>query len=80
MLETLSVRPRICQQIRSGPLGQWVDDFADILTTRGYATSVIRRHVRAAAIFSNGAATTPRSRRLPSSGPRRTPQASMRGG
>ena len=52
MLETLSVRRRICQQIRSGPLGQWIDDFVDILMARGYATSVIRRHVRAAAIFS----------------------------
>ena len=52
MPETLSVRPRICQQIRSGPLGQWIDDFVDVLTTRGYATSVMRRHVRAAAIFS----------------------------
>ena len=30
----------------------WIDDFVDILVTRGYATSVIRRHVRAAAIFS----------------------------
>ena len=35
MPETLSVRPRICQQIRSGPLGQWIDDFVDVLTTRG---------------------------------------------
>ena len=52
MPEKLSVRPRICQQIRSGPLGQWIDDFVDVLTARGYATSVIRRHVRAAAIFS----------------------------
>ena len=52
MLETLSVRPRICEQIRSGPLGQWLDDFVDVLTTRGYETSVMRRHVRAAAIFS----------------------------
>ena len=52
MPETLSVRPRICQQIRSGPLGQWIDDFVDVLTTRGYATSVVRRHVRAAAVFS----------------------------
>ena len=52
MLETLSVRPRICEQIRSGPLGQWIDDFVDVLTTRGYETSVMRRHVRAAAIFS----------------------------
>ena len=50
MPETLSVRPRICQQIRSGPLGQWIDDFVDVLTTRGYATSVVRRHVRAAAV------------------------------
>ena len=52
MLESLRVRPRICQRIRSGPLGQWIDGFVDVLKTRGYATSVIRRHVRAAAIFS----------------------------
>ena len=52
MLETLSVRPRICDQIRSGPLGRWVDDFVDVLITRGYATSTVCRHVRAAAIFS----------------------------
>ena len=51
MLETLSVRPRICQQIRSGPLGRWVDEFVDVLASRGYTSSVIRRHVRAAAIF-----------------------------
>ena len=35
MLKTLSVRPRICDQIRSGPLGRWVDDFVDVLMTRG---------------------------------------------
>ena len=29
MLETLSVHPRICEQIRSGPLGRWVDDFIE---------------------------------------------------
>ena len=52
MLETLSVRRRICDQIRSGPLGRWVDDFVDVLMTRGYATSTVRRYVRAAAIFS----------------------------
>ena len=52
MLETLSVHPRICDQIRSGPLGRWVDDFVDVLMTRGYATGTVRRHVRAAAIFS----------------------------
>ena len=52
MLETLSVRPRICDQIRSGPLGHCVDDFVDVLVTRGYATSTVRRYVRAAAIFS----------------------------
>ena len=52
MLETLSVRPRICHQIRSGPLGRWVDDFVDVLMTRGYATSTVRRYVRAAALFS----------------------------
>ena len=53
MLETLSVHPRICEQIRSGPLGRWVDDFVDVLAGREYATSTIRRHVRAAAIFSD---------------------------
>ena len=52
MLEALSVRPHICEQIRSGPLGHWVDDFVDVLSTRGYATSTMRRHARAAAIFS----------------------------
>ena len=51
MLETLSIRPRICQQIRSGTLGQWIDDFVDVLATRGYGVTVIRYHVRAAAIF-----------------------------
>ena len=53
MLETLSVHPRICEQIRSGPLGRWVDDFVDVLAGREYATSTIRRHVQAAAIFSD---------------------------
>ena len=52
MLEALSVRPHICEQIRSGPLGHWVDDFVGVLSTRGYATSTMRRYVRAAAIFS----------------------------
>ena len=52
MLEAPSVRPHICEQIRSGPLGHWVDDFVDVLSTRGYATSTMRRYVRAAAIFS----------------------------
>ena len=52
MLEALSVRPRICKEIRSGPLGRWVDDFVDVLSTRGYATSTMRRYVRAGAIFS----------------------------
>ena len=52
MLEALAVRPRICQQIRSGPLGQWIDDFVNVIVIRGYATGVIRRHVRAAVIFS----------------------------
>ena len=53
MLESLSVHPRICERIRSGPLGRWVDDFVDVLAGREYATSTIRRHVRAAAIFSD---------------------------
>ncbi len=52
MLEALTVRPRICQPIRSGPLGQWIDDFVAVLAARGYVRSVIRRHVRAAVIFS----------------------------
>ncbi len=53
MLETLSVHPRTCERIRSGPLGRWVDDFVDVLEGREYATSTIRQHVRAAAIFSD---------------------------
>ncbi len=53
MLETLSVHPRICERIRSGPLGRWVDDFVDVLAGREYAKSTIRRHVQAAAIFSD---------------------------
>ena len=50
--ERAADQPRICDQIRSGPLGHWVDDFVDVLMTRGYATGTVRRHVRAAAIFS----------------------------
>ena len=41
MLET-SVHPRICERIRSGPLGRWVDDFVDVLAGREYATRTIR--------------------------------------
>ena len=33
-------------------MGGWVDDFVDVLMTRAYATSTVRRYVRAAAIFS----------------------------
>jgi len=53
MLERLAVRPHICRQIRSGPLGPWIDGFLLALTTSGYATSVIRRHVRAAVVFGD---------------------------
>jgi site-specific recombinase XerC len=52
-IERLAVRPHICKQIRSGPLGPWIDGFLLALTTNGYATSVIRRHLRAAVIFSD---------------------------
>lgn len=52
-LERLAVRPHICTQIRSGPLGPWIDGFVLALTTNGYAASVIRRHVRAAVIFGD---------------------------
>lgn len=52
MLESLHVRVQICARIRSGPLGPWVDRFADALHTRAYAASVIRRYVRASDIFS----------------------------
>jgi site-specific recombinase XerD len=52
-LERLAVRPHICTQIRSGPLGPWIDGFVVALTTNGYATSVIRRHVRAAVVFGD---------------------------
>ncbi len=31
MLDTLSVRPHSRDQIRSGTLGRWVDDFVDML-------------------------------------------------
>ena len=31
-------------------MGHWVNDFVDVLSTRGYATSTMRRYVRAAAI------------------------------
>src|SRR2546422_1871334 len=53
MLERLAVRPHICRQIRLGPLGPWIDAFVLALATDGYATSVIRRHVRAAVVFSD---------------------------
>ena len=74
MLETLSVRSRICDQIRSGPLGRWVDDFVDVLIMRGYATSTVRRYVRAAVAASCAAlaiiaastlARAPEARRTP---------------
>jgi integrase/recombinase XerD len=52
-LERLSVRPHIRAQIGSGPLGPWIDGFVVALSTSGYTTSVIRRHVRAAVIFSD---------------------------
>jgi integrase/recombinase XerD len=53
MLERLAVRPHICRQIRSGPLGPWIEGFLLKLTTNGYATSVIRRHVRAVVVFGD---------------------------
>ena len=34
-------------------MGRWVDDFVDVLAGGEYAASTIRRHVRAAAIFSD---------------------------
>lgn len=52
MLESLHVRPQICARIRSGPLGRCVDRFAEGLQASGYASSVIRKHVRASDIFS----------------------------
>lgn len=51
MLESLHVRPAICTQIRSGPLGAWADPFIAALADRGHASSVQRRHLRAAAVF-----------------------------
>lgn len=51
MLESLHVRPAICKQVRSGPLGAWVDPFIEVLAHRGHAASEQRRHVRAAALF-----------------------------
>lgn len=52
MLESLHVRPQICARIRSGPLGDGVDRFAEALHRHAYAASVIRRYVRASDIFS----------------------------
>ncbi len=52
-LERLAVRPHIRTQIGSGPLGPWIDGFVVALTASGYAASVIRRHVRAAVVFSD---------------------------
>lgn len=51
MLESLRVRTHICTGIRGGPLGSWVDAFVVALQATGFAPSVIRRHVRAAAAF-----------------------------
>jgi site-specific recombinase XerD len=51
MLESLRVRPAICKRIRSGPLGVWVDPFIAALAQQGYAPSVQRRSIRAAAVF-----------------------------
>jgi site-specific recombinase XerD len=53
MLERLGVRPHICRQVRSGPFGPWIEGFLLALATSGYATSVIRRHVRAAVVFGD---------------------------
>ncbi len=51
MLESLRVRPAICTRIRSGPLGAWIEPFIVTLAERGYASSVQRRYLRAAAMF-----------------------------
>ena len=51
MLESLRVRSAICVQLRSGPLGSWVDPFVVALQEAGYTPSVVRRHVRGAAVF-----------------------------
>jgi hypothetical protein len=42
MLESLRVRPAICERIRSGPLGVWGDPFIAALAQQGYAPSVQR--------------------------------------
>ena len=47
MLETLSVHPCFCEQLRSGPLGRWVDDFVDILAERE------TRRARSAGMFEH---------------------------
>jgi integrase len=51
MLETLRVRPWICNRIRSGPLGQTVDAFVEALRRDGYRPLGIRRHVLATDVF-----------------------------
>ena len=49
---------------------------------RAFGFTMQRKYAscRTSSSISNGAATTPRLRRLPSSGPRRVPKASTRGG
>ena len=51
MLETLSVRPRICDQIRSGPLGAG-STTSSTYSLRRVRGEHVRQYVRAAAIFS----------------------------
>jgi hypothetical protein len=51
MLGSLNVRPDIRVALRSGPLGPYVDPFVGALAEQGYASSVQRRYVRAAAAF-----------------------------
>jgi len=52
MLESLHVRRDICAQIRSGPLGAWLDPFVATLKEHGHTSSVMRRYVHAAATFA----------------------------
>ena len=52
MIEELYSDPRIAERHRAGPLGAYVDEFAAVLRTQGYAHQCICLYVRATGKFS----------------------------
>ena len=52
MIEELYSDPRIAERHRAGPLGPYVDEFADTLRTQGYGHQTICLYVRATGKFS----------------------------